>query len=235
MQAVYGMFLSDISFEPAFKQFVEDHNCGRRVVSCILCLSGLLICSYPGEHAEWATWSQFMKDAAHYIFPPEVNIGRRYSALGVDLIIAAIYISPATKEFLSSSLLLWLGKQSFAVYLIHGTLLRTVLCWSLYGITGQPWNGQPTHGNGNPALDDHGGPLQPQWIPIRAPWVVGISIPAWTVLVYFCASLWTKYVDSFCANMTHKLEKLMFQEDEKSEAVKPPNDLPMSSMPMTGA
>jgi hypothetical protein len=176
-----------------------------------------------------------MKDASHYIFPPEVNIGRRYSALGVDLIIAAIYISPTTKEFLSSSLLLWLGKQSFAVYLVHGTLLRTVLCWCLYGITGQPWEGQPTDGNGNPILDEHGEPLHPQYIPIRAPWVVAISIPAWIALVYFCASMWTTYVDPFCARMAHKLEKMMFQQDEKSEAALPLNNMPMNTMPMTSA
>ncbi|OQE20320.1 hypothetical protein PENSTE_c013G01085 [Penicillium steckii] len=235
MQAVYGMMLSDLSYEAAFKQFVEDHKWGRRVVAFFLWTAGLLICSYPGKHPEWATWSQAMKDAATYIFPPDVDIGRRYSALGVDLIIAAIYISPSVKDFLSSSLLLWLGKQSFAVYLVHGTLLRTVLCWCLYGITGQPWEGQPTDGNGNPILDEKGEPLHPQWIPIRPPWVVAISIPAWIVLVYICASLWTNYVDPFCARVTQKLEKRVFQQDEKSEATLPLNNMPMNPMPMTNA
>lgn len=235
MQAVYGMFLSDLSYETAFKEFIDDHKWGRRIVSSTLCICGLLICSYPGAHPEWSTWSQAMKDAAQYIFPPEVNIGRRYSALGVDLIIFAIYISPTTKEFLSSSILLWLGKQSFAVYLVHGTLLRTVLCWMLYGITGQPWEGQPTDGNGNPILDEQGEPLHPQWIPLRPGWVVGISIPAWIVLVYLSASMWTRYVDPFCAKMAQKLEKMMFQEDEKSEAALPLNNMPMNTMPMTTA
>jgi hypothetical protein len=231
MQAIYGMFLSDLSYETAFKEFIENHKWGRRVVSATLACTGLLICSYPGEHPEWATWSNYMFEIAHYIFPPDVNIGKRYSAIGVDLIIFAIYISPSTKDFLANRLLLWLGKQSFAVYLVHGTLLRTVLCWMLYGITGQPWDGDIVDGNGNPILDENGEPLHPHWIPIRAPWVVAISIPAWIVLVYFCATMWTSYVDPFCAKMTQKLEKLMFEEDEKSAETLPLNNMPMTAMP----
>ncbi|KAJ5140728.1 hypothetical protein N7448_004136 [Penicillium atrosanguineum] len=231
MQAIYGMFLSDLSYETAFKEFIETHKWGRRVVSATLVCTGLLVCSYPGEHPEWATWSNYMFEVAHYIFPPDVNIGKRYSAIGVDLIIFAIYISPSTKDFLANRLLLWLGKQSFAVYLVHGTLLRTVLCWMLYGITGQPWDGDIVDGNGNPILDEHGEPLHPHWIPIRAPWVVGISIPTWIVLVYICATLWTTYVDPFCAKMTQKLEKIMFEEDEKSAETLPLNNMPMTAMP----
>jgi hypothetical protein len=231
MQAIYGMFLSDLSYEAAFKEFIEEHKWGRRVFSFSLVCTGLFICSYPGEHPEWAVWSNYMFEAAQYIFPPDVDIGKRYSALGVDLIIFAIYISPSTKDFLSNRLLLWLGKQSFAVYLVHGTLLRTVLCWMLYGITGQPWDGDIVDGNGLPILDEDGEPLHPHWIPIRAPWVVGISIPAWIVLVYICASLWTSYVDPFCAKMTQKLEKLMFEVDEKSAESLPLNNIPMAVMP----
>jgi peptidoglycan/LPS O-acetylase OafA/YrhL len=230
MQAIYGMFLSDLSYEKGFKEFVERHSWGRKIVAGILLCLGLFICSYPGEHPEWATWSSYMEQASHYIFPPKVNVGKRYSALGVDLIIFAIYISPSTKEFLSSSLLLWLGKQSFAVYLVHGTLLRTVLCWMLYGITGQPWEGDIVDEKGNPIYGEDGEPLHPHWIPIRAPWVVAISIPSWIVLVYFCATLWTGYVDPFCARMAQKLEKWMFEEDEQA-----PPPLPMTSIPMQTA
>lgn len=230
MQAIYGMFLSDLSYEITFKEFIDNHKWGRRIVSSLLFVSGLLICSYPGEHPEWSTWSNYMLQAAHYIFPPDVNIGKRYSAIGVDLIIFAIYISPSTKDFLANRLLLWLGKQSFAVYLVHGTLLRTVLCWMLYGITGQPWEGEPVDGNGQPLLDENGNPLHPHWIPIRPPWVVGISIPIWICIVYACATAWTTYVDPFCAKMAQKLEKLMFQQDEKSV-----EQLPLTAMPMTAA
>jgi hypothetical protein len=49
----------------------------------------------------------------------------------------------------------------------------------------------------------------------RPPWVVAISIPLWICLVYCCATMWTKYIDPCCAQMTQKLEDRMFIQAEK--------------------
>ncbi|OQE22818.1 hypothetical protein PENFLA_c012G02838 [Penicillium flavigenum] len=215
MQAIYGMLLSDFSYDTALKDCIEKHPRGRKFLTISLTIIGLLIASYPGEHPEWAGWSNVMLKASQYIFPPEVNVGKRYTALGIDMIILAIFFSPSTKDFLSSRLLLWLGKQSFAVYLVHGTMLRVVLCWMLYGISGQPWEGP------EPLTDDE----RDDWLPIRPPWVVAISIPIWIGLVYLLAALWTTYVDTFCASMTQKLERAVFVEEEKTP-------LPLQSVPM---
>ncbi|CAG8038741.1 unnamed protein product [Penicillium salamii] len=219
LQAVYGMLLSDFSYNKALNEWIEDHPRGRKTLTIPLTVFGLLIASYPGEHPEWAGWSNLMFKASQYIFPPEVNIGKRYTALAIDLIILAIFFSPSAKDFLSNRLLLWLGKQSFAVYLIHGTMLRVVLCWMLYGISGQPWEGSEAR------TDD-----QRDWIPIRSPGVVAVSIPIWIGLVYLLAALWTAYVDTFCASLTQKLERTMFVQDEKT-----PLPLPATSIPMQTA
>lgn len=219
MQAIYGILLSDLSYHKPLKEWTESHPRGRKMLTIPLTVFGLLIASYPGEHPEWAGWSNVMLQVGHVIFPPEVNIGKRYTALAIDLIILAIFFSPSTKDFLSNRILLWLGKQSFAVYLIHGTMLRVVLCWMLYGISGQPWEGPE-------AMTDD----QREWLPLRPPWVVAISIPVWIGLVYLLAALWTTYVDSFCASLTQKLEKSIFVEDEKA-----PLPLPAVSIPMQTA
>lgn len=184
-----------------------------------LTIVGLLIASYPGEHPEWAGWSNLMFEVGQFMFPPEVNIGKRYTALAVDLLILAIFFSPSTREFLSNRLLLWLGKQSFAVYLIHGTMLRTTLCWMLYGISGQPWEGPEA-----PTDAQHD-----DWLPLRPPWVVAVSIPIWIGLVYLVAALWTAYVDAFCASLTQKLERAMFVEDEKTPLPFPTVSVPMQT------
>lgn len=209
------MLLSDFSYHTALKEWIASHPRARKILTFPLAITGLFLASYPGEHPEWAGWSNTMLQASHYIFPPEVNIGKRYTALAIDLIILAIYFSPSTKEFLSSRLLLWLGKQSFAVYLIHGTMLRVVLCWMLYGISGQPWEGPEA------ATDD-----KRDWLPIRPPWVVAVSIPVWIGMVYLLAALWTAYVDRFCASLTQRLERAVFVDEEKT----PP--LPAVSIPM---
>lgn len=213
------MFLSDLSYEVSFQEFIEKWKWPRRVVAFSLFAAGIFIAGYPGEHPEWADWSNVMFNISHYIFPPDVNVGKRYSAIGVDLVIFSIYISPSVKDFLSNRLLLWLGSQSFAVYLVHGTLLRTVLCWMLYGISGQPFD---------PEKKQEGSD-EPVWIPIRPPWVVAISIPLWIALVYFCATMWTKYVDPFCARLTQKMENQMFIQEEKPQQ---PESLPLTSVPM---
>lgn len=234
MQAIYGMFLSDLSYVARFQDFIEQHRWGRKAVSAILVGSGLFIASYPEKHPEWAPWSNQMFKLAHYLFPPEALVSDRYSALGINLILFAIYISPLTKAVLSISPLLWLGKQSFAVYLLHGTLLRTVLCWMLYGIAGEPWAGEIVDQKGHPILDEAGQPLHPHWIPLRPRWVVGISIPIWIGLVYLCAWFWTSFIDPLCSRLTYKLETLMYENDE-SDDTDPLSPLLMGNirMPMT--
>ncbi|BDD62320.1 hypothetical protein MAP00_007291 [Monascus purpureus] len=209
MQAVYGLFLADLSYEDSFEPSIERHPITRKIVAAILAFAGLFIASYPGEHPEWASWSNSMLSAAYYLFPADVDIPRRYTALGLDLVILAIYISPTTRKILSRGLFTWLGKQSFAVYLLHGTLLRTVLCWMLYGISGQPWHGEIVDGNGNPIYDEDGEPMHPHWIARRPSWVVAICVPVWIALVYLSAALWTAYMDPFCGMVVRKLETAM--------------------------
>jgi hypothetical protein len=210
------MLLSDLSYTTTLKIWVQNHPYGRKMITAPLAIIGLLIASYPGDHPEWIGWSNAMFDLAQYIFPAGVNVGKRYTAIGIDMIILAIYLSPSTKDFLANRLLLWLGKQSFAVYLVHGTMLRVILVWMLYGITGQPWEG------GEASTDD-----EREWLPIRPPWVIAISIPVWIGLVYAVAAAWTAYVDPFCARMTQKLERAVFVEDEKADVPFPVVSIPM--------
>jgi len=44
--------------------------------------------------------------------------------------------------------------------------------------------------------------------------IIGVSI--WFVMLYAVADRWTVYVDPFCARLSHKFEKLVFEQDEKS-------------------
>lgn len=213
------MLLSDLSHNTTLESWIEKHSHLRKMLSIPLTVSGLFIASYPGENPAWSFWSEYLFRLAQWIFPPEVNFGKRYTAIGVDMLTLAIFFSPSTKEFLSNRLLLWLGKQSFAVYLVHGTMLRVVLCWMLYGISGEPWEG------GEAMTDD-----DRDWLPLRPPWVVGLSIPAWIALVYAIAAAWTAYVDTFCASMTAKLERAVFVGDEKGPLPLPTVSTPMQSI-----
>lgn len=200
------MFLSDLANDRSFQIYVSTLTSSRRIFSVTIAILGLFLASFPGEQPEYADWSRFLLQIGQTIFPSGVNIGKRFSALGLDLIVFAIFLSPTTKSILSKRLFLFLGRNSFAVYLCHGTLLRVVLTWMIYGISGQPWE---------PTKNKDGEVVPPPWLPRRGPAVFAIAIPIWICIVYFVAHLWTTYVDAFCARLTHRLEAHVFEPDEK--------------------
>ncbi|OQU93804.1 hypothetical protein CLAIMM_00271 [Cladophialophora immunda] len=97
-------------------------------------LISLIFMSYPGSFAETASWSLWLRDFATQYFPSEATsaLERMYGSLGGILLVIGILISPHARWMLSRPPLLWLGKVSFAIYLIHGMFLRTVFAWALH-------------------------------------------------------------------------------------------------------
>ena len=67
-------------------------------------------------------------------FPTQTQhaVDRVYGSLGGILLIVGIIISPHARWALSRPILLWLGKVSFAIYLLHGMFLRTIFAWLLH-------------------------------------------------------------------------------------------------------
>lgn len=177
-------------------------------------MAGLYIASYPDREWYWAAWSRGLDDLGLVIFPRGVNFAKRFSALGMDMVAFAIQLNAPAKTVLSNRFFLWLGRNSFAVYLLHGTLLRTVLAWMLYGISGQPWQPPKTFQNKNG--DDEQTPAV--WIPRRAHGIALIAVIAvWFCIVYYCAHLWTTYVDAWCGKATKILEDFVFLPEDTTE------------------
>jgi hypothetical protein len=139
-------------------------------------------------------------DWGHVIFPKEAELPRYYTGLGLEFIALGIHFSPTVKDVLSNKYLLWFGKNSFAVYLLHGTLIRTVLVWMIFGIhlpADVEQDGKMVPG---PALKQCG----------RIGWY--FWVPIWLVILYSIANQWTKHVDPFCARLTQRLERYVFDE-----------------------
>ncbi|KAJ9610439.1 hypothetical protein H2200_005216 [Cladophialophora chaetospira] len=97
-------------------------------------LLSLFLMSYPASYPETAFWSTWLRDIARNYFPVTTLgvVERLYGSIGGVLLIAAIIISPHARWALSRKPLLWLGKASFAIYLLHGMFLRTVFAWILH-------------------------------------------------------------------------------------------------------
>ncbi|KAI9848908.1 MAG: hypothetical protein M1838_000349 [Thelocarpon superellum] len=206
MQAVYGMFMADLTQHAPVQRFIAQHRWMEMVLTPILMIGGLYLASFPAACAEWTPWSNRLLEIARWVFPNDADIPRFYSAIGLDLVIMGIHLSTTARDVLTHRLLLFLGRNSFAVYLIHGTLLRTVLIWMLYGISGQPWTAQVPH-------EGDGDPPPPTYLPMRGASVIAVAFPAWVLLVYTAAHLWTTHVDSACARLSQRLEKHAFETD----------------------
>jgi peptidoglycan/LPS O-acetylase OafA/YrhL len=149
-----------------------------------------------------------MELLSHWIFPKgQNNTPRFYSALGLWCITIALQFSDPLKNILSNKYLLFAGKVSFAVYLLHGTLLRTLLVWVLFGFSVPP-----------DIIGKDGKVTKPPLLKLPNRFLFWFWIVVWLIVQYYLANLWMNTVDPWCARLTEKLEKYVFKETTKPEA-----------------
>jgi peptidoglycan/LPS O-acetylase OafA/YrhL len=205
MQFFFGMFMADLCNYVPLQTWSNAHPWTRTILSPTLLILGLFLASYPEDHYEWVAWSTSLHTFSTYILPEGYDVPRFFTGFGLELIALSIYFSPPLKSLLSSNFFLWLGKNSFAVFLIHGTLIRTVLTWCFYGV-GLPQSVQVEEG---------------KWIPgpnltMKGPLVRAFWTPLWFGLLYVLAGVWTRVIDPLCARWTLDIERYVFAENEKA-------------------
>jgi hypothetical protein len=199
MQFFFGMFLADLSNHAPTQQWSNSRPWTRTILSPLLLVIGLYLSSYPEDHPEWAPWSAWLKWASTYTLPKGHDTARFFTAYGLELITLSIHFSPRLKDVLSNQYFLWLGKLSFGVYLIHGTLIRWVLVWCMYGISvPAPVQNDKHEWQPGPKLTS------------RGPLVMTICIVPWFLLLYSLAYLWIEHVDPLCARWTAAIEKYVW-------------------------
>ncbi|KAL2017515.1 hypothetical protein VTK56DRAFT_2007 [Thermocarpiscus australiensis] len=212
-----GTLLAELAQHRPTQNFISSHQrLLTFVVAPILLLIGGYIGSYPQEHEDWAPWSlslhKMLIDPAgdqsrgSLLVPKGSDVRRRASAFFIMCTAISIFISPVFQKLLSHRLLLWLGHHSFAVYLVHGTILRTVGMWIVYGITGEPW--EPAGKN------EDGSPKEQVWLQPKSRFHKMASILVFTTLTYIAAWAWMKWVDTACARATQWLENKVFDDDD---------------------
>jgi hypothetical protein len=186
------------------------------VVAPLLLLIGGFVGSYPAEHEDWSGWSRNLhhvlvdpagdQSRGSLLVPKGADVQRRTSAFFIMCTAVALFVAPVLQRLLSHRYLLWLGHHSFAVYLVHGTILRTVAIWIVYGITGEPW--EPAGKN------EDGSPREPVWLRPRGRPHKMVAILVFVALTYTAAWAWMRWVDSACARATQWLEKKVFDDED---------------------
>ncbi|KIX01611.1 uncharacterized protein Z518_09337 [Rhinocladiella mackenziei CBS 650.93] len=97
-------------------------------------LISLVMMSYPSSFSDRASWSKWFHEFGIRFLPVDytASLDRMYGSLGGLLLMVGILISPHARWALSSRPLIWLGKVSFAIYLLHGMIVRTIFAWILH-------------------------------------------------------------------------------------------------------
>ncbi|KAK3983974.1 acyltransferase 3 [Cladorrhinum sp. PSN332] len=212
-----GTLLAELAQHRPTQNWITSH---QRLLSFIvapfLLLVGGYIGSYPQEHEDFAPWSRDLHkflmnpvedvNQGSFLVPKGSNVHRRTSAFFIMCTAISIFISPFLQKLLSHRLLIWLGHHSFAVYLTHGTILRTVGMWVVYGISGEPWIPAGKNEDGSPKPQEF---LHPR---SRTHKMAAILI--FTTLTYIAAWAWMKWVDTACARATQWLERRVFDDEE---------------------
>ena len=186
--------MAELNFSPDVQHYVERRPLTFAVLSSTFIFLGLFADSFPEENPEWAPWSTGMLRLADFIFPVGSETARFYPAIGAQLICLGVMFNTTAKRIFSSSWLCWLGKHSFAIYLIHAPLVRTLLTWMLFGLSSRPLS---------PGEDEQGHKLPRPWIPVTNRWALFIIIPLFYVLLYRLAMLWVAHVDPVCGQITN--------------------------------
>ncbi|KAK4155753.1 acyltransferase family-domain-containing protein [Chaetomidium leptoderma] len=212
-----GTLLAELSQHRPTQNFLTSHQrVFAFIVAPLILLIGGFVGSYPAEHEDWAPWSlrlhRFLTDPigdqsrGSIIVPKGSDVQRRTSAFFIMCTAISIFLSPFLQKLLSHRLLIWLGHHSFAVYLVHGTILRTVGIWIVYGISGEPWV--------EAGKNEDGSAQEQVWLAPRGRPHKMLAVLVFTALTYTAAWAWMKWVDTACARATMWLENKVFEDED---------------------
>lgn len=203
MNVYAGILLAELSHS-TYPAILTPYT---QVLSPLLCLLGFYLSSFPSAYPENAAWSRSLVVLADRLVPGIPQLERFWPSLGAQIVTLSIIFSPHLRRILSHPTLLWLGKVSFPLYLLHGTFMRSLLAWVLYGgratVETEEWND---------SIQEH---YKVNRIPAPRPLVFLFVIPLWAIVVFSATHLWAVKVEPWFGVITKKCEDIMFGREER--------------------
>ena len=169
-----------------------------------LAVVGLFLMSFPSQFQPWTYWSNFLLQACHKIAPVDIEVSRFWPTIGAQVLTLTIVLSPPRRRALSPRWLLWLGKISFPLYLLHGSFMRSVLSWMLF--QGQTLkNMEETNGGQTVIVMRY---------PLPGILKFVMVMPVFLVILLTATHFWAVKVEPWFAWMTDKAQKTTFSAEE---------------------
>ena len=165
-------------------------------------LLSLILMSFPANFQGQAPWSRFLLNLHYKIAPGGADPARFWPAVGAQLLIMTIICSPHLRRALSHKWLLWLGKISFPLYLLHGTFIRTVLAWLLMA------NQSLTQ------IREDDGSVNMRY-PLPGVGTFLIAMPVFLVILFSCTHVWAIKLEPWFGVITKEAETLMCGKKER--------------------
>jgi peptidoglycan/LPS O-acetylase OafA/YrhL len=127
MTCAFGIILAEMSMSNLATMLAPVSS----LLSPPIAILGLVLMSYPSNSPSAAPWSAFLEQFGYNHLGAHA-LDRMYGSVGGIMLVGSIIVSPHARAFLSQALFRWLGKVSFAIYLLHGTFMRTIFAWFLF-------------------------------------------------------------------------------------------------------
>lgn len=153
------------------------------------------------------------------ILPAGTELSRALPTVGGILVILGVVLGRPMQRLLSGSFLAWLGKISFALYLIHGTLLKSTLFWLIW-LAGYREKALSSIYHTHVEINEESEVeviQNPPDMKIALPTRMELLciLPFWWITTLCICHLWTLYIDPKCAQISDWVESKIFPAESK--------------------
>ncbi|KAL8841215.1 MAG: hypothetical protein Q9170_001004 [Blastenia crenularia] len=166
---------------------------------------GLSLMSFPSQFQDWTPWSDFLLRGFHKIAPAGAELMRFWPTIGAQMLAFSIVMSPHLRRALSRPWLLWLGKISFPLYLLHGSFMRSILAWLLFSRQSLT------------EIEEEGKKYRRYPLPSTPTFLV--VMPIFFGILFIATHFWATKVEPHFGIITKTAEDVMFGKGDKGTAL----------------
>ena len=173
-----------------------------KIIGCLIVFLGLISMSYPRDAPEKASWSYALRELGEIVLPFNNTKYKPWVSLGCLLVVLGVILSQPVRKALSIAPMVWLGKISFPLYLLHGTFIRSLFAWILFA-------GQKL----SPSVRD----ANVLKYPLPSNGWIAFSVICLMLPLFIACHLWVKYLEPIFDQITLWIESIMLKHTDSGQ------------------